>query len=256
MATESIITLKRPGFPKESISANGRETIIEYVGEETDLRTAGVVTGLPWGNYSGVVEDADIDPIEGTSKAILTVRMVFKWGSAEYGSSEGTEQQTIHEVEWVDVQRSIFEHPNFASGGSFALDNDDLIQIRRWQDMTNPTLKAAWKFYTTDENTTTDTLSTNAQKCAKGILLGIEYWIDKAPLLRKSTAYKNGPPPQSGGGVKETPSGFPALSGLSGYEWIRSADRSLQTGTEKEWRRDQEYIGARKVLIDAANIYW
>jgi hypothetical protein len=253
---EPILTLKRPGFPKESIRSDGRETLIEYIGEEADLRTAGVVTGQTWGDYSGRVEDADLDPIDGTTKAILTVRLLYKWGSAEYGETIGEEQQTIHEIEWVDVQRPLQEHPVFSSNGAFSLTDTDLIKIRRWQDMTDATLKAQWKFYTDDDNSATEELSDNAQVFAKGILKGIEYYVDKAPLLRKSTFYKNGPPPQDGGGTVESPGSFPGVSGLSGYEWIRSADRSGQTGTEKDWRRDQEWLGARKVWIDKDNIYW
>jgi hypothetical protein len=255
MADESIISSKRPGFPKLTATAAGLDTLIEYVGEYATLSGAGVVTGATWGNYAGTVDSADLDPIEGTSKAILTVRMIFKWGSAQYGSGTGTETATVHEIEWADVQHPIYQHKVFRSGGTYALDDDDLIQIRRWEEMDDPALKAEWKFYTDDEGAT-GTLSSNAQKLAKGMLLGIEYYVEKAPVLRKSTFYLNGPPPQSGGGVKESPGSFPQISGLSGYEWLRSADRSLQTGTEKEWRRDQEWMGARKILVDAENIYW
>lgn len=252
MAAESIITMKRPGFPKESISSDGKRTIIEYVGEESDLRSAGVYTGQEWGDYDGIVDDAELDPIEGTTKAILTVRMVFAWGTAQYGSETGDEQQTIHEIEWIDVQRSLYEHPEFES-----LSAEDRVNLRAWEEMPDATKKAEFKFYTGDPgqgDTATDTLSTAAQKLAKGILLGIEYYIDKAPLLRKSTFYVNGPPPQDGGGNKESPGSFPGMP--SGYEWVRTADRSAQTGSEKQWRRDQEWTGAKKVLIDSDNTYW
>ena len=258
MAAEGILTLKRSGFPKEFIGSDGKRTVIEYVGPESDLRSAGVITGQTWGDYDGVVEDADLDPIEGTTPthAILTVRMIFKWGEAQYGSENGDEQQTIHEIDWVDVQRSIYEHPKF-NGGTYNLSDEDLVQLRAWEDMLNPTLKAQWKFYSGDPaqgDTTTGTLSTNAQKAAKGVLLGIEYYVQKAPVLRKSTYYKNGLPPNNGGGDKEDPGAFPGKP--SGYEWIRTADRSMQVGSEKEWRRDQEWTGAKKVLIDASDIYW
>jgi len=257
MAAEPILSSKRPGFPKEGASAVGRETIIEYVGDESTLRTNSPAVGATWGDYGGRVDAVDIDPIEGTVKGILTVRMLLRFGEANYPSgTTGNEQQTIHEIDWVDVQNSIFQHKVFRTGGTYALDDDDLIQIRRWEEMPDTALRADWKFYVDDTNTDTGTLSANAQACAKGILLGIEYYNEKAPVLRKSTFYLNGPPPQSGGGVKESPGSFPQISGLTGYEWLRSADRSLQTGTEKEWRRDQEWLGARKILIDAENIYW
>ena len=256
MAAESIISFKRPGFPKENASAAGRATFIEYIGPESTLRAASPATGATWGDYSGLVQDVDVDPIEGTDHAVLAIRILREWGSAEYGSSTGDEQQTVHEIDWVDVQTDIFQHKVFRASGTYALNNDDLIELRRWQDMTDITLKAAWQFYTDDTGEATGTLSANAQVLAKGLLLGIEYYNEKAPVLRKSTFYLNGPPPQSGGGVKEDPGSFPQISGLSGYEWLRSADRSLQTGTEKEWRRDQEWTGARKILVDAENIYW
>lgn len=256
MAAESILSYKRPGFPKESASAGGRVTIIEYIGPDATLRPASPVTSATWGDYGGRVQDVEIDPIEGTTASVLTVRILLEWGAADYGSATGTEQVTVHEIDWVDVQTDIFQHKVFRTGGTYALDNDDLIELRRWQDMTDVTLKAEWKFYLDDTNEDTGTLSANAQVLAKGLLLGIEYYNEKAPVLRKSTFYLNGPPPQSGGGIKEDPGSFPQISGLSGYEWLRSADRSLQTGTEKEWRRDQEWTGARKILVDAENIYW
>jgi hypothetical protein len=254
MADESIISSKRPGFPKITATDQGRETIIEYVGDASTLATSAPVIGATWGEYAGTVDSVDLDPIEGTPKAILSVRMSSKFGSADYGSSTGTEQHTIHEIDWADVQQPISNHPKFRTGGTFALTPQDLIEVRKWEDEEDTALRAAFKF--ADADGTEVTLSTNGQKLANGILLGVEYYVEKAPVLRKSTFYINGPPPQSGGGEKESPGSFPQISGLSGYEWLRSADRSIQTGNDREWRRDQEWMGARKILVDATDIYW
>jgi hypothetical protein len=97
-------------------------------------------------------------------------------------------------------------------------------------------------------------LSANAKLLAKGILLGIEYWVDKAPVARRTDTYVNGPPPKGTAGLKEVPAGFPALP--DGYEWIRDADRALRAGGQNKWTNETSWIGAKKVLIDAAQIFW
>jgi hypothetical protein len=100
----------------------------------------------------------------------------------------------------------------------------------------------------------TDTLTANAQKFAKGIEKGLEYWVDKAPVCRKTETYVGGPPPISTAGQKENPIGIPNQP--TGYEWIRSADRSLRRGSAGRWERTIEWLGADKVEADSTQIYW
>ena len=262
MADESIIALRRPGYPKTSATANGTITEIEYVGDYSTLYSA-VTIGDPWGAYEGYVTAANIEPIEKTAHGILMVSMERKFDSSEYPEGDtGTLTETNYEIDWVDVQRSLYEHPVFRAGGDYALSATDIAEIENWKKMTFPDYKASYIFAINPDkwdrtlgSSGTDTLSTNAQALAKGINLGIEYWVDKAPVARRNETYVNGPPPETSAGEKEDlPEGFP--NPPAGYEWLRSADRSSKRGESNKWNRDSEWIGGDKILIDKNAIYY
>jgi hypothetical protein len=262
---DPLIDYLKPGFPKESATAEAYQTMLEYVGPKDDLYGV-IVKGQPWGDYQGVVEDLGGDPFEQSADAeqivTLSVRMIRKFGSEEGEADKaGTLQETSHEIEWVEVQRPFIDHPSFQAGGDFDLNAVDRLEIERWEEMPVTEHKAAYKYYNGPlekwDNTedALDALGPNSEKYAQGRLLGIEYFVEQMPLLRKSTHYIDGVPPHDGGGVRENPPpDFPWIP--PGYEWIRSADRSTQTGKQGEWRRDQEWLGASKVLIDSKTLYY
>ena len=97
-------------------------------------------------------------------------------------------------------------------------------------------------------------LSAAAKMLAEGFNKRCEYFVEKVPVARQSETWVNGPPPAGTAGLKETPTGFPNLP--SGYEWIKSADRAMRSGGQNKWQRDQEWLGAKKVLYDAANLFY
>lgn len=262
MADESIILLRRPGYPKTSATANGTTTEIEYVGDYSTLYSAATI-GEAWGEYEGYVTAATIEPIEKTDHGILTVSMERKFDASEYPEGDtGTLTETNYEIDWVDVQRSLYEHPVFrvGGGGTYALTNEDVANLKNWEKMPDPTYKKDYIFALNPDkwqgsSEGTATLSTNAQALAKGLEQGIEYWVDKAPVARRNETYVNGPPPETSAGAKEDlPEGFP--NPPTTYEWLRSADRSSKRGDSNKWNRDSEWIGAKKVLIDKSAIYY
>lgn len=260
MAHESIYSLRRPGFPKETIDDTSYRTNIEYVGIYTDLRAAGVQVGNLWGEYPGRVSVANLEPIEGTDRGILVVTVEAKAGSADYPlNAEGDLQETFEELDWVDVQRSLYEHPKFAvgGGGDYELTEDDVVNLKKWENEPSTVLKKAFKFseISASGGTSEAELSDNAKMLAKGILRGIEYWPDKAPVLRRTQRYKNGPGPSSNAGQKDDPDGFTGLK-PAGYEWINNTDRCTHRGGQKTFDREREWTGAKKVLIDRDEIFW
>jgi hypothetical protein len=97
-------------------------------------------------------------------------------------------------------------------------------------------------------------LSDNAKKYCAGLNLGLESYEDFAPVARKVTAYAGGPPSSTQAGDKNTPTGIPGLP--SGWEWRKSADRSMRAGGQTRWERVEEWTGAQKVLTDKTNIYF
>jgi hypothetical protein len=257
---DPLIDFMRPGFPKESLDASSYRNTIEYVGPYSSL--AGVVTtGIIWGEYPGRVDSATFEPIEGCDYAILTVIVERKFETADYpGSGTGELVETNYEIDWADIQRSLYEHPVFriGGGGSAELTPEDKEAIKSWEKNPYPQYKKDYIYseddYTTELSSSSPTLSANAQLLARGIQLCVEFWIDKAPVARKSETYVNGPPPEGSAGQKQDPDDFPNLP--SGYEWIRSADRGVRRGGQTKWTRDTEWLGAKKVLIDKDEIFW
>lgn len=255
MAAESILTYKKPGFPKKSLGKSGYQTTIEYIGPTATLEPALPAIGAAWGDYTGIVETRDIEPIEG-SAGYSDLRIVVSYEFSGTETTFGEARETTFEIDWAVTMRPLSEHPKFTTGGTYALDKQDLIDLGYWQEEQNATLKAEFKYNELAATGSGDIaeLSSAAKMAAAGILLGQEYWEDYAPVARKNTTYVNGPPTTSTAGLKDTPTGFPNLP--TGYEWRKSADRSMRAGGQNRWERTEEWTASPKVLVDKSNIYW
>lgn len=260
MADESIIDLKRPGFPKQSFTETGYAVTIEYVGIAADLDTAAPALNETWGDYSGIVVGAVLDPFEGSEYGILTVTIERKYDIGE-SAPEGVLQEVTTEIDWVDVQRSMYEHPEFrkGNGGTYELDDTDIAAIKSWEKNPDVEYKKIYIYredgdYTQGVSSADPELSANAKMFAQGILLGIDYWVDPQPVVRWSGNYAGGPPPAESCGQKQDPIGVDGIP--AGYEWIRSSDRGIKQGGQTRWTRNIEWLGSDKVLVDAKNIYW
>jgi len=253
MADESILTYKRPGFPTTDNSEKSYRTTIEYVGPLTTLAAAEPASNAVWGNYDGRVSSTTLTPLEGTTQATLSVTCEYFY-EVESGTA-GTAKEVNYEVDWMVFQRSMFEHPVFAIGlgGTYALTSEDIAAIQKWENAPVD-LKKVYKYYTDQAETTEETLTSNAQKFAKGLELGQESYEDYAPVVRRSTTYVNGLPATSSAGLKDNPPTF--TGGPTGYEWRKTADRATRAGGQTRWERVEEWTGAIKVLSDRSNIYW
>ena len=252
MAAESILTYKRPGFPVTSNTESSYVTSIEYVGPESTLAAAEPAANSAWGDYSGLVKSTRLEPIEGTTQAILRVETEYFY---EAGSTAGTAREVEIEIEWVSFQRSLYEHPQFrlGGGGANALDSTDIAAIKAWEEEQDVTTKASYAYTNPATGLPVD-LSADAELFARGIELGQETYEDYAPVARKITRYTGGPPGSTSAGAKETPTGITGLP--SGYEWRKSADRSIRAGGQTRWERTEEWTAAIKVLSDKSTIYW
>ena len=261
MASESILSYKKPGFPQETVSQSGYGQRIEYVGPDATLRAAITgIQGTAWGDYTGFVSDFGIEPIHGTSplmaEAFVVVSFDYEAGSS--GSGTGTAREISYEIEWVSISRPLLEHPQFriGGGGDNALTKQDVIDIEFWKNEIDGTLKAEFTYDAGRADGVPDEveLTDSAKLFATGVLQGIEIWDDFAPVARKTTNYINGSPDSSTAGALDTPTGFPNLP--DGYEWIKTADRSVRDGGQNKWGRIEEWTGAKKILIDKAQVYW
>lgn len=252
MAAESIYSLRKHGYPQIEDSERGYVTVIEYVGPTSSLTTAKPEINDSWGDYGGEVRSTVITPLEGTLTSTLrvSVQQPSDWSSGTTG--EAGEQSL--EVEWAQFTRSMLEHPSFRLGGSgsFALDSKDIAEIELWKNEKDATVKELYRY--TDTNDAVNNLSTKAAKFCQGLELGQETYVDYSPVVRRTTLYRGGGAGSSTAGQKETP---PSFSGRpSGYEWRKSSDRSIKQGGQTKWKREEEWIGAEKVLVDKDDIYF
>jgi hypothetical protein len=257
----------RPGFPRPSSTDGGERVEIQYVGLASVLKDTVAeagdrpVAGQAWGDYPGAVTVSEYEPLAGTDPeyGIVTIICELNYG----GDSEtiGTERETTYEIEWVNISRSLFEHPEFRNGGggTYELDDQSLAEIRAWQDEPDTEQKALYKFWQRDKyGNPTGTLivltDPSAKKFAQYLSIGVENYDDYAPVARKSTTFTGGPPGDSEAGSMETPTGFPNLP--VGWEWLKTADRALRAGGQTRWVRTEEWTGAKKVLVDNSALYF
>jgi hypothetical protein len=265
MAAESLHDQIRIGFPKTTQSKEGFSTTIEYIGViagVSGLEALKPARNSSWGDYPGRVATTGIEPLEQFPGAeqygILTVTVDLEKNGNDFGFETGIKTNTDYEIDWVDVGTSMYQHPDFAigKGGPYELTPKDIAAIALWKEEKDPDIKGAYQYSILSAAgfTTTADLSPHAKMFARGIELGIESYPLKMPVARKTETWVDGPPDRAEAGKKETPTSFPNLP--SGYEWLRSSDRSLKHGEAKKWNRDMEWLGALPVYVDNEHVYW
>lgn len=256
MADESILTFKKPSFPQTVKGENSTTTTIEYIGPSAIIDAALPFVGQLWGNYPGSVKSVTDNPTErgGFTDATVTLELTIDSEDAEPGELISIS----YEIRWVNVERSMFEHPQFAigEGGANELTTGDIKDIKSWELPENT--KEDRELYQYSEEGSQGPLiielSTNGRLFARGIELGQETWTDKAPVATKISGYVGGPPPETDAGTKQDPVGV--LNIPIGYEWRKETADSTRAGGEIRWNLTEEWLGAKKVLVDKNQIYW
>lgn len=256
MAAETIISLRKPGFPKVDKSENSTTTRIEYIGAKSTLEAEEPGVGVAWGDYAGQVKSTSVEPTEDSTISELFITLEATIDNETVDT--GTLASVSYEIRWVKVDRPLLEHPQFADGqgGANALTGFDQYDIERWRDPENS--QSAYKdFKYQVEGGGEDSaieLSTNAKLFAQGIKLGQETWEDRAPIAIKISEYVGGPPPETNAGLKE---GTPAIPNIpTGYEWRKETADSTRAGGETRWTLTEEWHGAKFVLIDRDRVFW
>lgn len=249
------------GFPDENDTESGYVTTIEYVGPVSVIYPAKPGLGDTWGDYQGEVIVSHFTPLERSNvigedpygQLVVVLQLNYVVGEEQLG----VEKETTYEIEWVTVERSLYEHPEFAPGGLFQLDGPMKFDIRGWEDEQDRDKRELFQYYKKDKNgnptTTLVTLDPSAVYFCQHLLQGISAWPDFVPVARRMRTFVGGPPSESEAGSKEIPTGFPNLP--TGYEWRKNADRSLRQGGQSRWTRSEEWTGAMKVLVDKDTLY-
>lgn len=242
----------RPGYPRISSTDGGDRVEIQYVGLASVIKATTAdggdrpIAGEAWGDYAGTVTVSEYEPLPGTDPEYGIATVICELAFGGDGTALGVVQETAYEIEWVSINRSLYEHPAFNTGGSNPLSDSERIDIEAWRVEPDPDVRKSWSYL--KNGSVAVILGDDARRFAAYVARGVDSYDDYAPVARKSRTYAGGPPPTSTAGEKETPTGFPNLP--SGWEWVKTADRSLRSGGQTRWVRTEEWTGAKKVLVD------
>jgi hypothetical protein len=147
-----------------------------------------------------------------------------------YGSFAEQELRSRIEIDFVQYERPILMHPTLNEGAS----NYKAIHLRRWMD------QGCDPFFKYRDAQGEQTLTEEEQEWAQLILKGVEGYLEFAPVVSRIRTYKGRPDVEAPGKRENPPEG-----GVSGYEYLKTADRLTQN-EDRTWTRTEQWTGALK----------
>lgn len=255
MSYASIATYIRPGHPREYATEAAIGNTWVYRGPSATISANKPVIGETWADGRPVVA-CEIFEISGAS-ALTDMMVVTGINTSTSVTVATTTEEIIYELEWRPVLKPLEVHPDFQTGGTYALDATARKHVIGWRAELDPNLKAQRKYKQLDSDGVAagseTTISGNALSFIKLLEIGVEEFVDYMPVWRKRSVYKGTNPPSTGAiGVKGTPSG----SGYpSGYEWVKARDSAVRIGRRARWQRDEEWEGALVVYADKSDVF-
>jgi len=256
MPYASLSGLLKPGHPRAYANDSLTGSIYAYHGATTTIDANIPGVGEVWADGNPVVstEKFQFNTLSARSELI-----VVTGNPVIYSGTLGTPavEETLYELEWRAVTLPLEVHPVFRTSGTYAIDATGRKHILGWKAELNPTLKSERKYKPLNSYGlpvgAEVTISGNALEFIKLLEIGVEEYIDYAPIWRKRSMYRGSTtPPVSTIGQKGTPSG----SGYpTGYEWVKSKDSAQRVGRSSRWRRDEEWEGAKVVWVDIDEVF-
>lgn len=256
MPYAAVASYMRPGFPRENRTDSSTGNSYFYRGPTATLAANVPDVGEAWadGRRVSFVEYFEISDASGLSEMVVvtqTTSTIVDLGTPEV-------EETLYELDWRPVVKPLEVHPDFVTGGTYALDATARKHIIGWRAELSPDLRSQRKYRMLDSEGVPDasetTISGNALAFIKMLEVGVEEWIDYMPVWRKRSIYRGSVAPSTSSiGIKTaTPSG----SGYpSGYEWVKSRDRAERIGNKTRWVRDEEWEGAITVYADKVDVF-
>jgi hypothetical protein len=219
---------EQPGSPVIESANNGDSFTRTWRGPfaalrslQISLRNNGTMDGLPITRSRLAPDGAGT-----TGPGTLTV-------TAEDGQSSGiAPPETMQEMEWTVVEKKLSAH-------------------ERYKDITPETMsELEWlcthgKGETLEDREWTaiyENLAEIEQEYVDKRLAGTESYMMFSPVARYTTPTADFI--TSGAGFRQTP----PIPHASGYQWLKTADRSAKRGNQ--WERVQEWTGADKIDTD------
>lgn len=248
----ALIDYLRPDYPRKQLDISGRRTVYVMRGARSVLEPMFLGIGAMFDGAP--VERTDTADI-GTSGYIdytIETYLTFAQSTAEVTD----DQYPYFEIDQVQIEKPLKQHPAFISFSAA-----DKQAVNAWEDENDQALRAAYQYFLRDKDmetvgsvvTLTGTTTTGQQAYARLRLLGTESFLDFAPVVRRTSKYRGNVAPSSADAGQKTsaPSYAPA-----GYEWLKTCDRVSKQGTKSiEWIRQEEWTGARKILLDKDELF-
>jgi hypothetical protein len=208
--------------------------------------TGQVMAGVPAGFYVDRVKVKRHKSGKGTMTVMLSRK---KSGTAAAGP-----EQPQYEVEWSKVDRPLETHPRYGAGGAKELAEEDLVDIEKWKDEKNESLRKDFKYTPYDGSTSTVELGASAKDLARKLLKGTTSYQVYVPVLRKTTPRRT-KKAAAGAGFRDTPSAaefgtLPVQKSGAAYVWMKTADRSVKSGRNGTWNGVEEWMGFDAVDTD------
>lgn len=242
----------RPDYPKLSTDSTGVRRTYVFRGLKTAIDPVRVSPGMMFAGNP--VDRTGEEPIATSGWIDYTVETFYTFPQATEQVDD--DQYPFYEIDQVQIEKNLRQHPLFA-----AFSNADWLAVNAWEDEIDQSLKQAYQYYIRNKDgesdgsllTLTGSATVGQVAYARLRRLGVESYLDFAPVVRRTTKYRgNAAPSSADAGQKTTaPSYAP-----TGYEWLKTCDRVSKQGTRStEWLRQEEWTGARKVLIDKDGIF-
>lgn len=176
------------------------------------------------------------------------------------------------EVDWVQMERPLIQHPVFyydgdwtgwgafnpfpgrSPGGAYFLTPDDLVALQYWEKCPDGALKGVGKYYTDPQKRLPSggsTLGANAMKYVSKRLAGVEAYAMYHPVVRLTTLMFSEPDLGPCGELWTSEQlgdlGFedlPQTDAGTDYVYQQTADKRSRTGRNGKWERIREWTGA------------
>jgi len=168
-------------------------------------------------------------------------------------------QYPFIEIEWASLEKQLRQHPAWST-----MTPADWTSVEQWEKESDLQLKAAFQFYYRNKDgeaigsvqtlSTTNKPDKDAQDYAKLRLVGVEAFLDCAPVARRTRRFRGWNAPDTGDAGQKI-SGDPFTGVPSGYSWLKTVDRSSKQGFGTEWLQQEEWQGARLILLDKDTVY-
>jgi hypothetical protein len=247
----------RPDYPRTIVGQGGIRKVYLYRGPTSTLEPL-----IPLRNSAfegSEVASTSFEPVGTSAYSDLIVEtFIGENGEDTLITGQITDNQyPFFEIEWVQVEKSLRQHPAFA-----AFDETDWNELDQWEKETDTAARSAFQYYNRDSagevTGSIQTLGsgTDSQQTYAGLRLkGVEAFLDFAPVARKTSRYRGSTMPTAGDAGQKIV-GDPFTGVPAGYEWLKTADRISKQGVATvEWLRQEEWTGARTILLDKDEIF-